>query len=241
MRRLVVLALVALVTCGPGCGKKPAPRRPRDRPAPEAPVPPEPVNAIMPRPLLGLVEPPAGDTVVLGRFESAAVYTTVRSGDWDHRFHLVVYRIVRVERGNWKPKRIVFVVRDEWPAPGNWIKLRKGPLIYSVGTFYAFGLQTGSKPATIIGRQQRSRLAPHGPAIRNAVDNRDEVMAAAWTRVKKSFELKGGGSSIVETLPGKCVVELVAEHKGARHTWVLTVDTRTLKAEIIDSDAEDKP
>ncbi len=235
MRRRMFAALVALSFLS-HCARKPTAIAESDEEPLVTPQPPEQVNCAVPEGMVAPLQPArGGDTVVVASFRQASKYSTTRRGDWDYSWFLVVYEVIRIERGSWIEDELVFATFDRHPTPGSNIMIRRGPWPFRKGTVYAFALDSTQACARIVGTEERSRIAPHGPLIRPNLAEVTllKVVGAARQFLKKQEQFGGGGACILEEAGGGYVVEIRAESGSGVGTWLLVVDKETLAVEFL--------
>ena len=235
VRERAIAAVVLALLCLCGCGRKPAAVDVADREPPSAPEPPEAVNCVLEEHCLYPERAAGGDVLAVARFKRAKEYARARRGQWDYSWRLVAYDIIKVERGTWAENQLIFVSYDRHPAPGSGLLVSMVRWPFYKSTVYAFALDTSKSPARVVGIERRSRLAPHGPAVRRSVDEKTlrRVTDAAWKFLGERVQVGGGGSGIAEETDDLYVVEINAEHLGASDTWVLAVDKKTLAGKFV--------
>ena len=242
MRRRMFAALVALSSLS-HCARKPAAIAERDEEPLVTPQPPERVNCVLQRGMTATLAPAkGGDATVVARFKRSTRYSKTRRGDWDYMWHLVVYDVVRVERGSWAERQLVFAASDRWPVRGSHMRVKKAMYPFRKGTIYAFALDSSEGPAQILGTDERSRLPPHGPVVRPSLAERAhmKVAEAAMGHVAGWVDAKSTPAHIVEETDKSYIVEIGHAEIAGSDIWLLAVDKKTLAVEPLPEPAPER-
>jgi len=184
--------------------------------------PPPPLPAGAPRPntrtpqncVLYWGEMEQADTLVLVRLALDTAYAKTPRGQWEDHWHLFVFDVVRVERGAWPVKQVVFVAADAWPTRESGIVLGKPVWPYMPGRYYGLALRTDEVPPLVVGQEDRSYLEPHGPRVPAAFDFGKPEDGALYGRILDAVPgqasgrgAPGGAPVVHEETPEGWVVE----------------------------------
>ncbi len=193
------------------------------------------VNCVLPEGGSPFMYSRPGDTTVVGYFRRAMQYAKIRRGNYDNFWYRVAYDVLKVERGRWKDKDLRFVCVDRSPTPESGIMLKKGRFPFRMGTVHAFSLNTSASPAGVVGLQERSRLPPHGPIVRQSINMTTfrKVSDSAMALLKRRGITKPGGGSVVEETADSYIFEYGIAHVAGSEIWHVVVRKDTLSAEFM--------
>jgi hypothetical protein len=184
-------------------------------------------------------DPAAGDTVVIARAKGFAVAAKELPGKGEaQRTLLATWEVLKVERGTWEGKEIVFTMSNIWAPPPANARMMAPP--YAVGRVFAFTLKTSEKPARIVAQERRSFLAPYAklvlPSIYFSSPNKveyDRVMKAVQDFQAQQKLPTQGGIQPVEETAGAYVVESTMGDGPGQKEWAFKIEKKTYKVELL--------
>jgi hypothetical protein len=105
---------------------------------------------------------------------------------------------------------------------------------------FAFSLKTADKPASIVGQERRSFLAPYGrltpPTIQYGGPNKaeyDRVMKAVQDFQAQQKLPTQGGIQPVEETPDVYIIESTLGDGPEQKAWAFKVEKKTYKVELL--------
>lgn len=176
------------------------------------------------------------EVVVIARCTEIRQYAKTRKGQWEYWWYVVAFDVMRVERGVWPHRSVVFCCYDTWPTPGSGIEVKKAqfPFVVAEGRVMALALQAQAEPPLVVGQEWRSRVPPHGRprplsfSLQSEEGKRlyDRLWAAVRTFAEQNGWPQVTGASHFEETADAYVLEVLFRADGAPRRAV-AVDKET--------------